>query len=87
MQQQEKEIQAIRKALDKAKDLRNRAEVRLEALERQEKEILRELEELGVEPDRLDEEIARLEREIDEKIKQAWQLIPVELISSDGPKR
>lgn len=86
MQQQEKEIQALRKALDEAKDQRNRAEVRLEALERQEKEILRELEELGVEPDRLDEEIARLEREIDEKIKQAWELIPVELISSHGSK-
>ena len=86
MQQQEKEIQALRKALDEAKDLRNRAEVKLESLERQEKEILRELEELGVEPDRLDEEIARLEREIDEKIKQAWELIPVELISSHGSK-
>lgn len=86
MQQQEKEIQALRKALDEAKDLRNRAEVKLESLERQEKEILRELEELGVEPDRLDEEIARLEREIDEKIRQAWELIPTELISSDGTK-
>ena len=64
MQQQEKEIQALRKALDEAKDLRNRAEVKLESLERQEKEILRELEELGVEPDRLDEEIARLEQNI-----------------------
>jgi chromosome segregation ATPase len=86
VQQQEKEIQALRKALDEAKDLRNRAEVKLESLERQEKEILRELEELGVEPDRLDEEIARLEREIDEKIRQAWELIPTELISSDGTK-
>jgi chromosome segregation ATPase len=86
VQQQEKEIQALRKALDEAKDLRNRAEVKLEALERQEKEILRELEELGVEPDRLDEEIERLEREIDEKIKQAWELIPVELIPSHGSK-
>ncbi|GAA5345546.1 hypothetical protein [Planifilum fimeticola] len=39
-----------------------------------------------MEPDRLDEEIERLEREIDEKIKQAWELIPVELIPSHGSK-
>ena len=59
----------------------------MEWLKQQEAEILQELEELGVEPDRLDEEIARLEREIDEKIKQAWELIPMELISSDGSRR
>ncbi|MDR6224260.1 hypothetical protein [Desmospora profundinema] len=83
MQQLEQRIKEMKAKLDEAKNLRYKAEVRLEDLERQEKEILGELRELGVEPEQLDEEIARLEREIEQGIQEAWSLLPRELIRDD----
>jgi chromosome segregation ATPase len=84
MQQLEQRIKEMKAKLDEAKNLRYKAEIRLEDLERQEKEILAELEALGVEPDQLDEEIARLEREIEQGIEEAWSLLPRELIRDDA---
>ncbi|PTM58911.1 hypothetical protein [Desmospora activa] len=80
MQQLEQRIKEIKTKLDEAKNLRYKAEVRLEDLERQEKEILAELKELGVEPEQLDEEITKLEREIEQGLQDAWALLPRELI-------
>jgi hypothetical protein len=76
----EAELKTIKEAIEKAKNLRYRAEARLEQLEAQRDEILRELDELGVAPERLDEEIARLEREIERLLAEAWQHIPKELV-------
>ncbi|GGE24818.1 hypothetical protein GCM10011571_28730 [Marinithermofilum abyssi] len=84
MQQPEERIKELKSVLEKAKNLRYKAELRLEHLERQEEEILQELKELGVEPEQLDEEIAKLEKEIDEQIQQAWELLPRELIERHG---
>ncbi|SFJ24997.1 hypothetical protein [Thermoflavimicrobium dichotomicum] len=75
----EEKIKDIKARLEKAKDLRYKAELRLETLEREEQKILQELDELGVKPDQLQEEIKRLEREIDEDIAQVYALLPEEL--------
>ncbi|MFC4077916.1 hypothetical protein [Salinithrix halophila] len=84
MQRQEEKIKEIKARLEEAKNLRYKAEVRLEDLERQEKEILKELEELGVEPEQLEEEIEKLQQEINRKIEEAWSMLPRELTKSDG---
>ncbi|NEU29300.1 hypothetical protein GN156_00680 [bacterium LRH843] len=73
----------MKKAIDKARDMRYRAEVKLEELENQKNRLLAELEELGVKPEQLDEEIERLEREIQTSLSETWELIPKELIE-DG---
>lgn len=78
----EKEINKIKENLDKAKNLRIRAEARLEQLNNQKQDILKELEELGVKPEDLDKEIGRLEEEIKELIKSANEMVPIDLIKT-----
>ncbi|RAL26400.1 hypothetical protein [Thermoflavimicrobium daqui] len=81
MQQLEEKIKDLKAKLEKAKDMRYKAELRLENLEREEGKILKELNELGVQPDELQEEIERLEREIDEDISKVYAQLPEELRS------
>ena len=76
----EKKINQIKENLDKAKNMRIRAEARLEQLNKQKEEILTELKELGVSPQELDNEISRLKSEIEDLIDRAEKLIPEELI-------
>ncbi|SDX15355.1 hypothetical protein SAMN05444487_11118 [Marininema mesophilum] len=82
--QQEERIKEIKVRLEEAKNLRYKAEVRLEDLERQEQEILQELKELGVEPEHLEEEIQKLQQEISRKIEEAWAMLPQELMQNNG---
>lgn len=84
MQQREEKIKILKQALEKAKDERYKAEAKMEQLQWEEKKILEELQEQGVDPERLDEEIERLEREIDTQIREAWSLLPEELLKKNG---
>ncbi|MFC0558532.1 hypothetical protein [Halalkalibacter alkalisediminis] len=79
----EQQLTQIKKAIDKARDMRYRAEAKLEELENQKNRLLAELNELGVKPEELDQEIQRLEREIDLSLKETWELIPKELIENE----
>ncbi|WP_100404415.1 hypothetical protein [Bacillus solitudinis] len=83
MNQVEQDLTKMRKAIDKARDMRYRAEAKLEELENQKQRLLQELKDLGVKPEDLDEEILKLEKEIEESLQEAWSLIPKELIK-DG---
>ncbi|TYQ13313.1 UNVERIFIED_CONTAM: hypothetical protein Cloal_4381 [Acetivibrio alkalicellulosi] len=83
MSEYDKKINTIKENLDKAKNLRIRAEARLEDLNKQKEEILGELNELGIEPDRLESEISKLKLEIEELIDRAEKLIPQDLIKSN----
>lgn len=76
----EKKINQIKENLDKAKNMRIRAEARLEQLNKQKEEILGELKEFNVSPDELDMEINKLKSEIEDLIDRAQNLIPQELI-------
>lgn len=79
----EQQLTQIKKAIDKAKDMRYRAEAKLEELENQKNRLLTELKELGVKPEDLEEEIKRLEKEIDLSLRETWELIPKELIENE----
>jgi len=72
-------MKVLKEKLEEAKNMRYKAEVRLENLEREEKEILRELEELNVQPEQLEEEIEKLKNELTHEMDHIWNLLPSEL--------
>lgn len=76
----EKELNNLKENLDRAKSLKYRAEARLEQLKKQEEDIIRELNELNVNPEDLDHEIERLTKEINLLFKEANELLPKELL-------
>lgn len=80
LKQIEQDLTKIKEAIEKAKDMRYRAEAKLEELENQKKRLLDELDKLGVAPEDLETEIARLEREIETGLTETWNLIPKELM-------
>lgn len=75
-QEQEKEIARLKNSLDKAKEIKYKAEARLEQLENQYDEILSELKELNIKPENLNDEIVRLEKEIQTMMEKIKQLLP-----------
>ncbi|AUS96450.1 hypothetical protein CDQ84_07945 [Clostridium thermosuccinogenes] len=78
----DKELSQIKENLDKAKNLRIRAEARLEQLNKQKQDILAELQNLGVKPEDLDSEIEKLKNEIEDLLKKANELLPMDLIKN-----
>lgn len=76
----EKELNNLKENLEKAKNLKYKAEARLEQLNQQEEEILKELKVLGVEPNDLDKEINKLTMEIERLFKEANDLLPKDLL-------
>lgn len=76
----EKELNDLKEGLEKAKDLRYRAEARLEQLNKQEEEIISELKELGIEPQDLETKINTLTSDIQKLFKEANELLPKDLI-------
>ncbi|GAE30828.1 hypothetical protein [Halalkalibacter hemicellulosilyticus] len=80
----EQQLEQMKKAIEKARDTKYRAEAKLEELENQKSRLLEELDELGVKPEELDSEINRLEQTIEKTLKETWELIPKELIDHDS---
>ena len=76
----EKELNVLRDNLDKAKNLKYKAEARLEQLNHQQQEIIKELEKLGVNPEDLEEEIEKLKTEIDKLFYEANTLLPKDIL-------
>lgn len=76
----EKELNDLKEGLEKAKNLRYRAEARLEQLNNQEAEIIAELKELGIEPRELENKINSLTSDIQRLFKEANELLPKDLI-------
>lgn len=81
----ESELARLKQQLQSAQALRHRAEGQLQALEQERQAILAEMAELGVSPENLAEEVARLEKEISDLLREAQELIPRELISGPAP--
>lgn len=79
----EKELNHLKENLEKAKDLKYKAEARLEQLNQQEEDIIKELDELGVNPENLDDEIKKLSLEIDSLFKEANELLPKDLLEKN----
>jgi chromosome segregation ATPase len=80
----EKELSQIKDNLEKARSLKYRAEARLEQLKSQEEELIKELNELGVKPDELEDEIKRLTSDIERLFKEANELLPKDLLEKKG---
>lgn len=76
----EKELNILKENLEKAKNLKYKAEARLEQLNQQENEIIKELEKLGIKPDELESEISKLTSEIQKLFKEANDLLPKDLL-------
>ncbi|WP_134699134.1 hypothetical protein [Ammoniphilus sp. YIM 78166] len=76
----QEQLNKLKIAIEKGKELRTRALSRKEILEQQEKELLEEIRKLGVDPDRLEEEITKLQAEKERLLKEIESLIPYDLI-------
>lgn len=76
----EKELNSLKENLEKAKNLKYKAEARLEQLNQQEQEIINELNKLGIKPEELEAEIEKLTKEIKELFQEANQLLPKDLL-------
>lgn len=72
----EENLKNLKEELDRAKSLKYKAEARLEQLNAQKKDILEEIEKLGVKPEDLESEINNLKDEIDKLFKEAEELMP-----------
>lgn len=75
----DKRLANIKENLENAKNLKIRSETRLEQLDNQKNEIIKEIENLGFQPDELDNEINKLRSEIEELLSKAEALIPKDL--------
>lgn len=76
----EKELNKLKDNLEKAKNLKYKAEARLEQLNNQQAEIIKELNSLGVDPENLDKEIEKLTSEINELFQKANTLLPKDIL-------
>lgn len=72
----EDQITDLKKRIEVAKNKKIKAETRLEQLQTQKKELIDEIVSLGFEPDNLEENIKKLEKEIQELILEAEKLLP-----------
>lgn len=72
----ENELKCIKESLDSAKELKIRTEARIEQLNKQRNDILKELEIYGVKPEDLEDEIGKLKKEIENLIEEIGIIIP-----------
>jgi chromosome segregation ATPase len=68
-------LNSLKSQIETGKVEKTRAETNLESYTRQRDEIVAQMAELGVTPETVDNEIERLEQEIEESLKQAEELL------------
>jgi len=73
-------LKELKLDLDKATNLKYKAEAKLEQLNNQEKELIEELKELNVKPEDLETEIKKLEDDITELFEKADKLLPKDIL-------
>ena len=73
-------LKELKVDLDKATNLKYKAEAKLEQLNNQEQDLRTELKGLEVEPEDLGKEILKLEEEINLLFEKASQLLPKDLL-------
>jgi DNA repair exonuclease SbcCD ATPase subunit len=80
----ENKLSVLKDGLAKAKDMRYKAELKKDALLKQQEEILEQIRAEQVDPGLLDQEIEKLEREIAGLAQEVQELIPWDLINKAG---
>lgn len=78
----ETKLSNLKDGLAKAKDMRYKAELRKDALMKQQEEILDQIRAEGVDPNALDLEIEKLEQEINQLAEEVEGMIPWDLIKA-----
>lgn len=68
-------LNALKNKVEQGKAAKAKAEANLETYTKQRDEVINEIIALGVEPENLDAEIAKLEQEIETSLSQAEQLL------------
>jgi chromosome segregation ATPase len=68
-------LNSLKSQIDKGKTEKTRAEANLESYTKQRDEVVAEMQELGVTPETVDAEIERLDKKIEESLKQAEELL------------
>lgn len=79
----EKQVNTLKEALRKARDLRSRALTQKEFLEQQQEKLCQKAQEYGVKPEELTEKITELKKELDGLLAKAHELIPWELLKKE----
>lgn len=72
----EENLNTLKQELERAKNLKIRAEARLEELEMQKEKLLEEIRAEGIEPENLESEIKKLQLEIEELFQKADKMMP-----------
>ena len=72
----EEELKSLKDSLDKYKSLKYKAEARLEQLNVQRDQLIKEIKSNGIEPEDLNNEIGTLQKEIEELFRKAEELLP-----------
>lgn len=78
--EQEARIAQLKERIKQATGNKIRFEERLQRLQTEREQLLRQLEDLGVKPEQLDDEIRRLQGEIENLLREANSLLPQDLI-------
>lgn len=74
----EEQLNKLKQDLEKYKNLKYKAEARLEQLNVQRDNIIEEIKAEGINPENLEDEILKLEEEISSLFKRAKELLPRE---------
>jgi chromosome segregation ATPase len=82
--QYDKQINDLKVALRRSRDLRSRALSQKELLEQQREKLYAKAAEYGVKPEELEQKIAALKEEMDRLLAEAKGLIPWELLKEQG---
>jgi len=81
MDYHKQKIEELEQAIQKGEHLRIQAQTKLEGLETQKKETENELKALGVNPEKAEEEIKKLEEELNRALTEIDALIPSDIIN------
>lgn len=76
----EKDLEKLREDLNHARNIKTRSEIALEGLQKEEENIIKDLEDLGVSPENLDQTIKDLDEEIKALLKEAEDLMPYDIL-------
>ena len=74
----EDQLKKLRDDLDRQKNIKYKAEARLEQLYSQKEEIVKEIQAQNIDPENLENEISKIKKEIDSLFEQAQELMPKE---------
>ncbi|TDT61545.1 hypothetical protein [Fonticella tunisiensis] len=79
MKNYEAKLSELKDRLETSKNKKIKAETKLEQLQNQKNDIIKELKNMGVSPENLDDEIKKLESEIEKLIMEVDNMVPKDI--------